>query len=404
MKTGLSSLYVSYLSLSDPLVETQVVSYLTGLVAEGHEIHLLTYETGRLSPRTIAERRSRLGRNGITWHWLRYHKSPSVPATLYDVVRGAVKAIRLIRRHEIDVVHARAHVPAAMALIAMRLTGVRLIFDIRGLMAEEYVDSGRWKADSMRVRLTKAVERRAISRASAAVVLTHAARELLFDSRPTPAVEVIPCCVDLARFEALAREPAPRIASGFEGKTVMAYVGKFGGWYMQREMVEFFQTAAGLIPRLHFLILSQSDRSLIDREFARCGVTPDAYTVATVLPDEVASLLSSADFAISFIRQLPSKVASSPTKIGEYLAAGLPVVSTPGIGDSDAILRGSRTGIFVRDMSSEAFREAIDELGELMGDWETGQRCRAAARKYLSLQHVGIPRYAELYRNVADGL
>ena len=143
MKTGLSSLYVSYLSLSDPLVETQVVSYLTGLAAAGHEMHLLTYETRRLSPRTIAERRSRLGRNGITWHWLRYHKSPSVPATLYDVVRGAVKAIRLIRRHEIDVVHARAHVPAAMALIAMRFTRVRLIFDIRGLMADEYVDSGR---------------------------------------------------------------------------------------------------------------------------------------------------------------------------------------------------------------------------------------------------------------------
>ena len=40
----LRSLYVCYLSLEDPLVETQVVAYLEGLARRGHTIHLLTDE------------------------------------------------------------------------------------------------------------------------------------------------------------------------------------------------------------------------------------------------------------------------------------------------------------------------------------------------------------------------
>ena len=52
---------------------------------------------------------------------------------------------RIVKRHRLDAVHARNHVPLATALIVRRLTGCRLIFDVRGLMAEEYVDAGRWR-------------------------------------------------------------------------------------------------------------------------------------------------------------------------------------------------------------------------------------------------------------------
>ena len=139
----LRSLYICYLSLEDPLVETQVVAYLEGLARRGHTIHLLTYE-----PRLSAERKRRLradlARRGIAWHSLRYHKRPSLPATVYDALVGALVAARLVRRHRLDAIHARSHVPAATGLIVRRLTGCRLIFDIRGLLADEYVDAGRW--------------------------------------------------------------------------------------------------------------------------------------------------------------------------------------------------------------------------------------------------------------------
>ena len=77
-------------------------------------------------------------------------------------------------------------------------------------------------------------------------------------------------------------------------------------------------------------------------------VPADEQVVGSVLPrdrDLVRWLavvggcyLAAADFGISFIRPVPSKVSSSPTKIGEFLGAGLPVVCTSGVGDLDALV------------------------------------------------------------------
>ena len=61
-------------------------------------------------------------------------------------------------RKGIDVVHARGHVPGLMGLALERLLGVKLLFDLRGLMAEEYVEAGRWRRDGVAFRATKWVE------------------------------------------------------------------------------------------------------------------------------------------------------------------------------------------------------------------------------------------------------
>src|SRR5436305_13182572 len=87
----LQALYICYLSLDDPLVETQVVAYLEGLAKRGHTIHLLTFD------RPLAHDRRRdigekLEARGITWHSLRYHKRPSLPATVFDGLAGALVA------------------------------------------------------------------------------------------------------------------------------------------------------------------------------------------------------------------------------------------------------------------------------------------------------------------------
>src|SRR3954452_19548011 len=197
MDRTLKSLYICYLSLEDPLAHSQVVAYLEGLARRGHEIHLLTFEP-KLNPARRQQLAADLGRRGITWHLRRYHKRPSLPMTIFDALAGAATAIRLIRRHKLDAVHARSHVPAAAALLVRRLTGCKLIFDMRGLMAEEYADAGRWKEGGIPFRITKHVEGAAIKAADAMVVLTKRVRDYLFANRPGPPVTVIPCCADLA--------------------------------------------------------------------------------------------------------------------------------------------------------------------------------------------------------------
>ena len=146
-----------------------------------------------------AELRERLRASGVRWHGLRYHKRPSLPATTFDTMCGALACMWLVRRHKLGAVHARNHVPAAMAMIAAPFAPHRLIFDIRGLMAEEYVDLGRWRSGGLAFRITKRTERAAIRRATGVVVLTHRVRRLLLGAGNRHDVVVIPCCADIER-------------------------------------------------------------------------------------------------------------------------------------------------------------------------------------------------------------
>jgi glycosyltransferase involved in cell wall biosynthesis len=402
MARSLRSLYICYLSLDDPLVHTQVVAYLEGLVRRGHVLHLLTFDP-KLAKEREASLREELAGRGIQWHSLRYHKTPSLPATIYDTVVGAVVAARLVRRYRLDAVHARNHVPAAMALMVRRLTRCRLIFDIRGLMAEEYADAGRWKRGGFPYRLTEWVQRTAIRRASGVVMLTEAVKRHLFGQPPSrDTLEVIPCCADLDGIEGLARERAAvRRDLGIDDRPVMAYVGKFTGRYMERQMVEFFSVARSVRPGLLFLVLTQIERGVIVREFEQLGIAASDYVVTSARPDEVGRYLSAADFAVCFYHPRFSEIAASPTKFGEYFAAGLPVVSSRGIGDSDAILSENRVGVLIDRFGQAAYEAAAREILKLVDDAHCAERCRSVARRHLSLRDVGIPRYDSLYRRVA---
>ena len=403
MADSLRCLYICYLSLADPLVHSQVVAYLGGLAERGHVVHLLTFDTP-LDPETRRDVNDQLERRGIVWHSRRYHKTPSLPATALDTLAGALAAMRIMRRYRLDTIHARNHVPAAMALIAKRLTGCRMIFDLRGLMAEEYVDADHWKRGGLPYRLTQRVQRAAIDQAHGMVVLTDAVRRYLFDgAQPGLPLAVIPCCADLASVNGAGPSAEADVRAELEAgeRPIMIYVGKFTGWYLHGEMVDFFASARELEPELLFVVLSQSEPDIIEREFVRAGIPPRDFRITRAEPAAVARYLRAAEFGISFVRPCFSKISSSPTKVGEYLAAGLPVVSTAGIGDVDDLVVANRVGVIVRDLEPEAYGSAARATLDLAGDPEARERCRAVAREHLSLSAVGIPRYDELYRQVA---
>ena len=47
---------------------------------------------------------------GITWIPLRYHKNPSVLATMIDIAQGSFVGLWIVLRFRITIVHARSYV------------------------------------------------------------------------------------------------------------------------------------------------------------------------------------------------------------------------------------------------------------------------------------------------------
>ncbi len=142
-------LYISYNGMLDPLGQSQVLPYLRELSKLGLQFTLLSFERpAAFSSEGTARRdelRKQLTAEGIEWHALRYHQKPTLPATVYDVRRGVRYAKRLVRSQKIEMVHARSHIAAAIALRLKKRFGLKMIFDLRGLMADEYVDADHWR-------------------------------------------------------------------------------------------------------------------------------------------------------------------------------------------------------------------------------------------------------------------
>jgi glycosyltransferase involved in cell wall biosynthesis len=176
----------------------------------------------------------------------------------------------------------------------------------------------------------------------------------------------------------------------------MAYVGKFTGRYMEREMVEFFAAARQLRPDLLFLTLTQSDPEVMTREFDRLGIPPADHVVTRARPDDVGRYLAAADFGICFYQPKFSEIAASPTKLGEYLGAGLPVVASAVGGLLDLIEHG-RTGLLVEPGNPNALADALRRLlANRTGAAQIGERARARVQQRYSFERM-VTAFQELY-------
>jgi len=401
----LRTLYICYFGLREPLVQTQVLPYLRELAAGEVLVYLMTFEPQmqqRWTAQALADERARLEGQGISWTALPYHKSPSAPATLYDIMAGTLAAVRLARRHRINVLHARAHIPLAMALMAARITKCALIFDIRGLMAEEYADAGVWAENSLKFRAIKKLEQAGIKKADQLVVLTKAMKLWLVNNgwKRAENIEVIPCCVDLAAYTGAARK-AGAATDRFE----VIYAGSVTGLYLIEEMGRFFLELKAREPRAFLRILTTSSAAEAGERLKGVGLEPEDFWIGRVSPAEVPQYLRGARLGLSFRKATFSQLAASPTKIGEYLAAGLLVVSNAGIGDIDDLLhKEPGVGVVLQDFTAAEFSRAAEAALALAVDASTPARAVEVSRRYFDLHTVGSSGYANVYKRIASAL
>src|SRR5262245_59326114 len=83
---GRRALFISYNGMFEPLGQTQVIPYLTELAKRGLVVTLLSFEKpGSLTEESCQRLRERLRSLSIEWHWLRYHRRPTLAATGFDV-------------------------------------------------------------------------------------------------------------------------------------------------------------------------------------------------------------------------------------------------------------------------------------------------------------------------------
>lgn len=374
-------LYISYDGLAEPLGRSQILPYLERL-AEGYEITLVTFEKPEDDPARLAPL---LAATGIGWIPLHYHRRPPVLSTAFDVLAGR-RAVRAAAKAKGSpaIIHARSDIPALIALAAGQ-PNAKLLFDIRGFWADERVEGGIWPAGGGLYRAAKRFEQHAYRRAAAIVTLTAASVPRVREwagAREKP-IEVIPTCVELDRFD--QRPPRP-------GGPHAVWSGSVGTWYR-------FDLTARVAEALA-LPLTVITRQ---KELARQLLGNYPASIGAAAPEDVPARLFAGDVGLCLIASSFSKTASAPTRFGEYLAAGMPVLVTRGVGDLERIVAERRVGAVLDGEDESSIASAAEQVRGLAAEEGVRARCRATARELFDVR-VGAERYASLYRRLlVDG-
>jgi glycosyltransferase involved in cell wall biosynthesis len=393
-------LYIVYWGALEPLGRALVLPAVKRLSEVGSKITLVTFEkpTHLEQREEIARTRASLNEHGVRWIKLKYHKWPKWPATIFDMMNGAAWTILERLRHRPDIIHARTFVGGLLGMATANLTGAKFIFHNEGFYPDEQVDSGVWKLNSVPHRLAKYLEHLMYARADGIIVLSNKAKSQIeampaVKHKATPVIAV-PSCVDLKHFRwDLVKRFNP------DGLLRFIYIGSVGGRYRLDLMARFVAKALGHNKRAHLLVLTQTQPELAGSILKSSGLPDRAWSVDAIAHQDMPGQLARADVGLFFLNQGLSEHGCSPTKIGEYWAMGLPVITTPNVGDTDQIIAHRRVGVIVHEHTDAAYRQAGDQLLSLLNDPELPQRCRQSAEAHYSLE-LACQRQFELYDRV----
>ena len=400
-------LYISYDGMTDPLGQSQVLPYLCKLAAEGFQFTLLSFEKKERYEKSRSVIEAICKENNIRWAPAFFSKRPPVLSKIYDGWKMKRIANRLHKEQGFAFIHCRSYVAAAAGLQLLKKYKIPFLFDMRGFWVDERVDNGQWNLKNplykIAYRIYKNKERKYFDKAAHIISLTEKGKDELVNAYQLPAekITVIPCCADLDHFDYhkidLNTQQELKNKLGIkEDDKILSYLGSLGGWYLTDEMLEFFKVLKQNIPAAKFLFITHDNKEGIIAKAEAKGIDAKDIIVSPATRQQVPLFLSLSNWSIFFIKDAYSKKASSPTKQGEIMAMGIPIVCND-IGDTGKIVKTSSAGLVVQSFLEKDLKESLSQLVQL--NFSDKEKLRNAAFDFYDL-NSGAQSYSAVYNNI----
>jgi glycosyltransferase involved in cell wall biosynthesis len=338
---------------------------------------------------------------------------PTSPARCRRFVPDQALAARWlaarIGRSEMAILHCRGRRAAEIGLaVRARRPRARVIFDCRGWEGPELLYTAGFRSEegapAELVAAARGVDERqqAVARASdAMIVVSEAMREIAQAQWAVPSdrVVVVPCCTAVDRTPLEHRE-ATRKRLGFQGRFVVVYCGSIKPYQMVQETVELFEKIRAMKGDALFFGITPSPERLVQTLNGR-GIRETDFKVISAAHTQVPELLAAADLAVLLRDRSSVNRVASPVKFAEYLAAGIPIVLTEGVGDYSAMTRSNKVGCVLSDFnlspsSGDHLAALLDNPGDVA---ELRERCHKLAVRELSAERASVETDS-LYRAV----
>ena len=361
-------IYITIDALSEGVGSSQITPLISRLSKAGLKINLISYEKSNQN----SELADYFKLIGVEWNARAFGANGII---------GGMGRLNNLRREipKTNLIHARSDIPAVSGITSQRAP---VLWDVRSLWADQKVMIQKNLLNKTLYRSYRALESIASHQSLGMSTLTSAVIPILEErNKRLPLLRtVVPTAVDLDRF---------RLSPKMPSKMRALFSGTYNDYYDLHLSALFMDELRSQTEiETHWARPRESNKEQINVGEAR--VLPSSHA-------EMAQLIPNYSFGVSVckLNAGPSLTAAMPTKIGEFLASGRPIVVNKGLGDMNDFIREFDAGVIL-DGDPDNLKQSATELIQLVLDPETPIRCRALADKYFSMD-VGANKYLNLY-------
>lgn len=302
-----------------------------------------------------------------------------------------------VRKQPYDIIQVRDMVSIGLlAMLVARMKGIPFVYWISYLLTEDRIERGRTAIKlgaGFRYRLV--LLKGLIERAILYGIVLPGARHIFVQSEAMKKLMVlrgiqldkltaVPMGVDTEILfpGSVVRRRLP----GWKGIPLIAYLGTLDTSRRLHELVDVLSTLRVRYPQARLLFIggtpSRSDTDELLAYVNRLGLNDAVHVTGWLPAREAWSLLAGADAAISYIPRSEILDVSSPTKLLEYLALGIPCVGNDNPAQVEVLLASGAGWL-----SKSSVEDMSQAISEILLDPESAHKRAAAGPAYIDKIH-----------------
>lgn len=259
------------------------------------------------------------------------------------------------------------------------------LLELHGIESEEAIFAGTVDRGSKEHRRRQAIEEGALRWADVVVAPTDEAIEWGSEVYPNGAQWwTLPTLspLKLTSEEAATFRSEARQKLGWQDRKVLLYVGGMNPWQQPELMADLYSELLRLDADWRFLVVTP-DTVFAQTLFDARGLGTEHVHITSAAPDRVAELGVAGDVGLMLRQEHLMNRVASPTKFGEYLEMGVPVITTDALPSAARVCRSDEVGVVVpADTDPNNCAALIERFVQSGAREDVGVRCRSAAVRH----------------------
>ncbi len=309
------------------------------------------------------------------------------------------RLLELAGRLQPDLLHAHSPLLNAYPALAVgRRLGIPVVYEIRAFWEDAAVDHGSTNEGSVRYRLTKWLETRAVRQADQVVTICQGLREdLIARGVSADKIGVVPNAVDAEAFVVDGRpDPVLRERLGLTGCRVLGFIGSFYAYEGLDLLIAALPRMAAEAPDIRVLLVGGGPQEAnLKHQAQALGVADKVVFTGRVPHAEVGRYYDLIDLLAYPRHSMRLTELVTPLKPLEAMAQGRLFVASD-VGGHKELVRDGETGLLFRAGDVEALARRALEALSLPDD---GAALRAAGRRHVETER-NWPRSVANYREI----